>query len=267
MVSVIMTAFNAEQYIKTSIESVLNQTLKNWELIIINDGSQDDTETIVKAFDDPRIKYFFQVNKGVSAARNAGLEQISGEYFCFLDADDYLTPESLNVRFQYFCKNPDLDFLDGKINIYDRNLENIINQWMPKFRGNPLKELLNISGSCFFNPSWMIKRKYDFNYHFNEDLSHGEDLLFFIDISEWGGTYDFVDDVILHYRKGHHSAMKNLIGLEQGYKQIYKSILSKERISINDANNFKRKARRIILRSYLGNFQIKNAMLSTSKSW
>ena len=83
-----MPAYNAESTIFESIKSVLNQTYQDWELIIINDGSIDKTESIVKNIFDKRISYYYQTNSGVSAARNFGLTVCNGDYIAFLDSDD-----------------------------------------------------------------------------------------------------------------------------------------------------------------------------------
>ena len=95
LVSIIMPAYNVEKHIASSISSVLNQSYNNWELIIINDGSTDETEQTIKLFKDKRIKYFKKQNGGVSSARNLALIKMQGDYFCFLDADDRLTKNSL----------------------------------------------------------------------------------------------------------------------------------------------------------------------------
>ncbi len=96
LVSIIIPAYNAEKYISDSITSVLLQSINNWELIIINDGSTDNTEAVIKGFaKDNRIKYFYQNNTGVSGARNNGINNASGEFIAFLDADDSWLPDNL----------------------------------------------------------------------------------------------------------------------------------------------------------------------------
>lgn len=97
--SVIIPAFNSEEYIKLSIESVQSQTFRDLEIIIINDGSTDRTEEICKslAIDDKRIKYFYKNNGGAASARNYGLEKASGEYVHFLDADDILHKKTYEI--------------------------------------------------------------------------------------------------------------------------------------------------------------------------
>jgi glycosyltransferase involved in cell wall biosynthesis len=92
-VSVIIPTYNAANWLKQSIDSVLRQIFTDYELIIIDDGSTDDTSSIVKSFDDKRIRYFHKANGGVASARNMGLDKATGEYIAFLDSDD-LWPES-----------------------------------------------------------------------------------------------------------------------------------------------------------------------------
>lgn len=92
LISIILPVYNAEHYIEKCIRSVLEQSYKEWELILVDDGSTDNTESIGKRFDNnyAQIKYYRLVNGGVSNARNFGLGMASGEYVFFLDADDYL---------------------------------------------------------------------------------------------------------------------------------------------------------------------------------
>ena len=86
--SVIIPLYNKESFIEKTLECVLNQTFKDFEIIIVNDGSTDNGLEKIKKFTDNRIKIFQQENQGVSVARNKGMEMAEGEYFCFLDADD-----------------------------------------------------------------------------------------------------------------------------------------------------------------------------------
>lgn len=88
MFSVIIPAFNAEKFINNSIQSVLKQTITDFEIVIVDDGSTDCTGEIVKSIDDQRIRYIKQENAGVSVARNTGIKVSKGEFVCFLDADD-----------------------------------------------------------------------------------------------------------------------------------------------------------------------------------
>ena len=92
-VSVIIPTYNTAKWLEQSIDSVLCQTFTDYELILVDDGSTDDTSSIVKNFDDKRIRYFYKANGGLAGARNMGLGKAKGEYIAFLDSDD-LWPES-----------------------------------------------------------------------------------------------------------------------------------------------------------------------------
>ena len=95
--SVIMPAYNAEQYITESIESVLSQSYDNFEIVVINDGSIDNTATVVSEIADKRIRLFNKDNGGVSNARNFGIEHSRGKFICFLDSDDLWMENHLEV--------------------------------------------------------------------------------------------------------------------------------------------------------------------------
>lgn len=98
-ISVILPVFNGEKYIENAIRSVLNQTLTEFELIIVNDGSTDSTSDIINRFKDKRIKLITQSNKGPGASRNNALKIAEGEYIMFLDADDWFVPNALEIAY------------------------------------------------------------------------------------------------------------------------------------------------------------------------
>src|SRR5574338_867068 len=105
-ISVILPVYNGEKTIQETIESVLQQTFEDFELIIINDGSQDATLHQVSTLSDARIKVFSYPNAGVSASRNRGIAQAEGEYIAFIDADDLWTPDKLGAQFKTLQTNP-----------------------------------------------------------------------------------------------------------------------------------------------------------------
>ena len=108
-VSIIMPAYNAEKYIDEAIDSVISQTFANWELIIVNDGSTDDTQKIVEAYvsSDTRIKLINQENKRLGAARNEGIKNAKGEWVAFLDADDLWVDVKLEKQLAAAAVYPD----------------------------------------------------------------------------------------------------------------------------------------------------------------
>lgn len=93
--SIVLPSYNRAHFLPRSIQSVLNQTEKDWELIVVDDGSTDDTAAVVHSFNDPRIHYVYQENAERSAARNKGIAQSTGSWLCFLDSDDEFLPHHL----------------------------------------------------------------------------------------------------------------------------------------------------------------------------
>ncbi len=108
-ISVIIPVFNGEKTIKETIDSILNQTFKSIELIIIDDGSTDSTVEIIENISDSRIKLFYYPNGGLSTSRNRGISLAQGEYISFIDADDLWTPDKLESQWQALQENPQAD--------------------------------------------------------------------------------------------------------------------------------------------------------------
>ena len=264
LVSIIMPVYNGEKYIKEAIDSVINQTYKNWELIIVNDGSKDNTERIVKSYDDKRIKYFYQENKGVSAARNRALEVAKGKYITFLDSDDYLPPNSIKAREEYLEKNPDIDIVDGKAYVMDENLEKIKRIYIPSYRGPLFPKIVLLSDEVYLTCFYMVRREIINSTKFKIGMTHGEDILFFIEISAaYNANYGYVNELVFCYRTGHGSAMNNLIGLENGYIRLYREILNLPvKINFYTRNYLKIKIFKIIFLIWLRQKQFKRAILS-----
>lgn len=105
LISVIIPVYNGEQTIRETIESVLQQTCSDFELLVINDGSQDSTLEIVSSFQDERLKIFSYPNAGLAASRNRGIDRASGDYISFIDADDLWTPNKLESQLKALQEN------------------------------------------------------------------------------------------------------------------------------------------------------------------
>lgn len=113
LVSIIIPCYNQAHYIAKALKSVQKQTYTNWECIVVNDGSQDQSEAIVQSFskEDPRIQLMNQKNAGVAAARNNGYNKAQGEYIQFLDGDDWLHPDKLKTQVDYLEKYLSIDIV------------------------------------------------------------------------------------------------------------------------------------------------------------
>ena len=111
-ISVIIPIYNCEKYLERLINSILNQSYTSFELILINDGSKDNSGEIIKTYQDKRIKILDKENTGVSDSRNKGLEIATGELICFLDSDDYVSPNYFETIISYFEKYPKIELLN-----------------------------------------------------------------------------------------------------------------------------------------------------------
>ncbi len=107
-VSVIIPTYNRKNFIERAVKSVLKQTFKNFELVIIDDGSTDGTEEIIKKFKDKRIRYIWQENKGPAGARNRGILEARAKYIAFLDSDDKWRRKKLEIQLNEMKKNPEI---------------------------------------------------------------------------------------------------------------------------------------------------------------
>jgi glycosyltransferase involved in cell wall biosynthesis len=175
-VSVTIPAFNVETYIEKSVRSVLNQTLEEIEVIVVNDGSSDQTLKIVKSINDSRLKIIDQPNLGVSKARNAGISAATGEYLFQLDGDDWIEPTALMDMYQEAVKNSsDIvitdAFVDDEIRVgYFAGANSL--------SGDSVKDLLlgNISANVWTK---MYKRSLltENNIFYDSRITIGEDLL------------------------------------------------------------------------------------------
>ena len=118
-----MPAYNVERYIRDAIDSVLRQTFTYFELLIVNDGSTDGTETIIRSYTDPRLVLINQNNQGVSAALNTGLKHARGTYIARFDADDVCYPDRLQQQLEFMEKNPDYVLIGSDADYMDREGE------------------------------------------------------------------------------------------------------------------------------------------------
>ena len=115
LVSVIIPVFNCEAYLAEAVGSVLAQSYRPLEIVIVDDGSTEGTAEVARSFDDPSVRYCYQENAGIGAARNKGIDLARGEYFAFLDADDIWAPEKLSLQMACLQEDPDLEMVFGQV--------------------------------------------------------------------------------------------------------------------------------------------------------
>jgi glycosyltransferase involved in cell wall biosynthesis len=182
LVSVIIPAYNAAKFIRETIDSVKIQSYPAWEIIVVNDGSTDDTPILVGKETDPRIQMITQENGGVSSARNNGLQHAKGQYIVFFDADDLMTPEFLELRVNFLRGNPELGFTGGLIETFPEKTV------LRKAAGeNPEREILFFDTAYATLPSNYLFRKEVLlanRLAFNTNLSSTADRFFILQVSK-----------------------------------------------------------------------------------
>ena len=119
--SIVIPVYNKEKFVAKTLKSVLSQTFSDFEIIIVNDGSNDNSEAIIQTFQDDRIQYYSKKNEGVTVARNFGIEKATADYICFLDADDYWFPNFLETMHQFIAKLPEQMIFASAIEIETKN--------------------------------------------------------------------------------------------------------------------------------------------------
>lgn len=178
-VSVIVPAYNSEKTIKRCLDSLLNQSFKDIEIIVINDGSNDQTKEILKSYVNyDNILIFNTENHGQSAARNLGLDKASGDYICFVDSDDYVSDNGLEMLYNKAISD-DFDIVLSDVNIVYPDHNVIVNSGLKgdTFDKNKIKELMIFSYSAGVIWNKIYKRKLLDNIRFKEDVWY-EDVHF-----------------------------------------------------------------------------------------
>ena len=171
-ISIVVPIYNAEKYLNKCIDSLVNQTKKELEFILVNDGSTDNSEKIIKEYKDKRIKYFKNNNQGIGKTRNFGIEKATGKYIMFLDSDDYLDKDACNELYETAEKNKlDMVVFDFYRVEPDGLKEVIIND----FKASSLKENPNLLIDINLGPCNKLYKREIITKHktkFVEDLKY-----------------------------------------------------------------------------------------------
>lgn len=199
MVSVLLPVFNAEQFVEDCIRSILNQSLQDFELIIVNDGSTDRSEEFIKRFNDPRLKLFSKKNEGIVKALNFGLQRCSGEFIARMDADDLMFKDRLRDQVEYM-KKYGLDLCGGHLERFYECAAKVEQRRFPVTEGGIFLSLG--VGVPFAHPSVMLRRKFfEANHLQYGGLNYAaEDYDLWVRAFVAGGKYGNVDAFVLRYR-------------------------------------------------------------------
>lgn len=202
VVSIVMPVYNAGSFLRDSINSIVNQTFTQWELLIVDDNSKDNSVSVINSYTDPRIKCFFNTeNKGPAYSRNLAIEHSNGEYIAIMDADDIAMPKRIEIEYSFLENHPNVDVvgassvkIDEENNVIERN-----------FVGGSISSeqiFVNTLFACpLLHSSVMIRKKfwlnnglfYDNSYPCNQDYELWSRVIFF-------GNIFVLPDCLIKYR-------------------------------------------------------------------
>jgi glycosyltransferase involved in cell wall biosynthesis len=219
LISCIIPVYNGEQFLREAIDSVLAQSYRPIEVIVVDDGSTDGTASVARSYGH-KVKYLWQVNSGPAVARNLGISTAKGEYIAFLDADDLWHPEKLSFQMSRFRARPDLD-------LCLTHVEAFITGKLLEKRGNFLKGDLVVVIAPYTTCSSLVHRRViDRIGQFNPDLRLGEDTDWFLRLSNSGAVIEIIPQVMV-YARLHESNMKenrNVLSRDELLARVKKSI-------------------------------------------
>jgi glycosyltransferase involved in cell wall biosynthesis len=217
LVTVVITTYNHAAYLPDSIESVLGQTYPQIELIIVDDGSIDNTKEVVSGY--PSAKYLFQENKGLPSARNTGASNSSGNYIVFLDADDMLYPDAIKANVQYFQIHPKCGFISGGYDLMAEDKKMIdAEEWQQIPQHDHYKALLRCD-YISMHAAVMYRRDIFGYYHFDETLTSCEDYDFYLQIARNYAVFSH-NIKLAAYRKHSESMSGNIIIMYHSAMQV-----------------------------------------------
>lgn len=218
-VDIITPAYNTQRYIKDSIDSVLSQTFEDFNFIIINDGSTDDTGSIIDSYDDERIIHIeLEENTGIATALNIGLAHTESDFVARFDSDDIMFPDRLEKQLQYFSNHPEVDILGGSMCTYmDKNHvcspPNIIQDH------KRIKTALMLTYPMA-HPTIMMRKKVADSFRYDGRFTASEDLEAWTRLIHYF-TFANMNENLVHYRMRPDSETSTHIQSDEWVNSIY----------------------------------------------
>lgn len=263
-VSVIIPTYNREILIKDAINSVLVQTFQDFEIVVIDDGSTDNTKNVVESYNDSRIKYFYQQNAGLNAARNAGIRESCGKYIAYLDSDDIWESVKLEKQVKILEKFPEIGLVYCGSSLIDENNKNIGKRPLISYKGNVFDKIIRYN--FLYNGSIVLFRRECLEKVglFDEHTVRMTDWEFYLRFAIYYNFYG-IPEYLIRYRV-HNQTMTNDFKLfeNSGFQIIDKTFA----ISDIDKKHMKLKKTAYAMRyRYLGRRYFDNNLMFESREY
>jgi glycosyltransferase involved in cell wall biosynthesis len=215
-ISVIIVTYNYGHFIHEAIKSVFDQTYQDFEIIVVDDGSTDETQAIIQTFADPRLRYIYQENAGQAIALNTGIRNCMGEYVAFLDADDYFLPHRLEDHVKTFDERPEVGLAASGV-VYINEVGQVTGEKRP-WEGIPQLDLETWLFECPTVPSAISVRR---NWlekmgGFDESLPCAIDYNLWVRLAYAGCTSVWVKSLVCAYRIHSNNMTKNTVAFRNG---------------------------------------------------
>ncbi len=237
-VSVIIPTFNHGRFIGNAIQSVLAQTCPITEVLVVDDGSTDDTLTVVMGFGE-QVGYIKQANAGVCAARNAGIRNTRGELIAFLDADDTWRPEKIAKQVSIFEADPEIGLVHCGMREVDGKSGIVIRELLDGAEGRVSENLLLWEAPAIVGPGGTIivkRAAIEIVGGFDETINVGEDWDFCYRVAR-KYRVGFVPEVLVNYRSHSSNAHKNVAEMERGMGRFYEKAFDTDDPSVLKLKN------------------------------
>lgn len=227
LVSVIMPSYNSEKFIGEAIESVLEQTYENWELIIIEDASADHSQEVIHAYKDERIRLLCnEVNRGISESTNRGIEESRGKYIALLDDDDIAEKDRLTLQVNYLENHTEIDILGGRTTLIRESGEIIDYSGIPRNNPKYIKAVLLFGCMDFWNGTAMIRREFIDKFHLRyENGYYGmQDYKFYMESSKVGNISTIPQFLLRHRFHSENETDRNFQLFQKEREKTYARI-------------------------------------------
>jgi glycosyltransferase involved in cell wall biosynthesis len=234
-ITVLMPAYNAGGFIAEAIGSVLDQTFANFELLVVNDGSTDNTVAIIKSFNDARIRLINQPNTGVAAALNAGLRAANTPYIARFDADDICHPQRLQLQYEFMLANSDYNIVGSAADYVDVEGQYVFNYQPPAHNNHHIQQL-NALFCPFIHSSVFYKKKVVIQAGgYNTNAIGFEDHLLWRMLIKKGKAFNFSQSLI-KVRLNPGSVTIDEQWRTPEFRQIKYSAIKKGEITVEDGD-------------------------------
>jgi glycosyltransferase involved in cell wall biosynthesis len=202
-ISVILCTYNRESYLKNCIDSVINQTFKDWELLVVDDGSQDQTFELVDSYLQrlPNIRYLKHRNRKLGYSKNIGIQSSLGNYITFIDSDDTYKSHHLESRLEYMLTHPEIDIIQGGFD-YDDEIF-VVDYFQPGKTIN-LRE-------CVLGPTFFGKKKVFLELKGFNNIAYGEDTDFWERVKKIFSTAKITEPETYVYTRASDSITKTVL--------------------------------------------------------